>query len=352
MRATTSPRRAPAGFTLIELLVVISIIGILMGLLLGAVQKVRDVGRRTAVVSEVNQLDLAVTGFKKDFGFNPPHRIRLPGVVPNAATWPGGSVNQQESYAGFQILLQMFPRWQIPGVGSAVAAADSVNSPATAGIAPTGIKFCSTLPVPSVVKANEEGLLLEGSQCLVFFLGGPEQLGFVPSGPYSPPSGTTSTKPPYYEFKNSRMDPSILTRVNSLIGTPDVPNGYLNGYLDPYGTPYAYFSTFTGVNYNSKYAWQPPVVTPAYSLPMRAFQVPKVSNSDPDKWVNSGRVQIVSAGKNKRFGPGTIDKGIPPNTYWVPGGIGYALDAAVPNGDGGDDLANFNAGAQLGVTGN
>ena len=60
MRATTSPRRAPAGFTLIELLVVISIIGILMGLLLGAVQKVRDVGKRTAAVSEISQLDEAV----------------------------------------------------------------------------------------------------------------------------------------------------------------------------------------------------------------------------------------------------------------------------------------------------
>ncbi len=94
------------GFTLIELLVVIAIIAILIGLLLPAVQKVREAAAKSTCQNNLKQMGLAVHNFQSTYNFFPPSRIADLGLTWAVLILP--YMEQESLYKQFDVTKQYY----------------------------------------------------------------------------------------------------------------------------------------------------------------------------------------------------------------------------------------------------
>jgi prepilin-type N-terminal cleavage/methylation domain-containing protein/prepilin-type processing-associated H-X9-DG protein len=134
------------GFTLIELLVVIAIIAVLIGLLVPAVQKVREAANRMSCTNNLKQIGLAIHNYENTFSALPPWGFDF-GYNPRPANPLG---NQRQGHAALGLILPYLEQENVIRIARADASViDPINWPPNWGTSLAGPTKVKTFLCPS-----------------------------------------------------------------------------------------------------------------------------------------------------------------------------------------------------------
>lgn len=265
MKATCS--RRSSGFTLVELLMVIVVIALLVALLLPAVNAALRKTREAATGSEINMMAQALSDFKSKYGDYPPSRILLcengdysSALTTNQSLAPSGTstadiTTAQLAARSLAALRKFWPRIRFTTIA---------GSP----VWPSGSSVWYDFNGNGIF--DQQPYLLDGRQCLAFFLGGIPTYGGkgAPNGnvgnfaggmsgfsrdQFNPFKHDIAPIPPATDpmYNNNRQSPFFEFKGNRLVMLP-AGNAGFPGYIDTSSSKnnpsfYAYFSTFGGV---------------------------------------------------------------------------------------------------------
>ena len=256
MTAEPPLTRSPEGrFGWLELLATILVVSLLLGLLLPAVGPSHRRPRRVHDVRvDISRLEDAIMQFKVTFGVEPPSRVVL------HAEEPGWDADQRSK----GLIRQLWPKFDFTNCGS-------------------------------LKNVSPKGITLNGSECLVFFLGGfPDPVtgefrGFANDAAHPFSESTAKRVGPFFDFKGL-YHPAEKQWVGRL---QDRDGDGFPEYLDPFAThsPYLYASSYSG----------------------QGYRIDDLGGAMQDVYRNADGVahkpkgiQIISAGADGKFGSGGV----------------------------------------------
>jgi len=311
-RTRTGRRR---GFTLIELLVVIAIIAVLIGLLLPAVQKVREAASRMSCQNNLKQLGLAMHGYHDIYARLPPGNGYGPGAASKQRSWTVLLLPYLEQDARYKQIDLTKSQLDNTANASGVSNLSVIQKNLKAVLCPSDGASAN----PATRTDNASGV---GPIGLTNYAGSVGDHRNGTGTGYQFPNGQ------WYDYGNSAVDAGstrgVITRYGYAASFAEVTDGLSNTFLlgevipsycvwEDWGQQ-SFATTAYPVNYGNK-----------------DFQSGALSASDPQHCITFR--SFHTGGAQFLFGDGSV--------HFVTDGIDYNTYRALASRAGGEVLANY-----------